>query len=165
MVTTVEPDIPGFEREVAVTVTVAGLGALTGAVYSPLESIEPQVIPEHPLPETFQTTMPLPGPLAKNCSWTPGFTVGELGVTMNFETAATIVAVALEDLVGAATDTAVMVTLGDAGTLGGAVYRPEAEIDPQADPEQPAPATAHLTDVFVAPTTVAENCCCVPTLT
>ena len=154
-----------MEREVAVTIAVAGLGTIAGAVYSPLEVMEPHVIPEHPLPETFQTTMPLPGPLAENCSCAPGLTVGELGLTMSFEAAATIVAVALEDLVGAATDTALMVTLSEARMLGGAVYRPEAEIDPQADPEQPAPATAHLTDVFVVPAIVAENCCCVPTLT
>jgi hypothetical protein len=32
MVTAVEPDMPGFEREVAVTATVAGLGAVAGAV-------------------------------------------------------------------------------------------------------------------------------------
>lgn len=76
-----------------------------------------------------------------------------------------MVAVALEDLPGAATDTAVIVTLGEVGTLPGAVYRPEAEIDPQDAPEQPAPATVHLTAAFVVPVTVAENCCVPPVLT
>jgi hypothetical protein len=32
MVTADEAEIPGFEREVAVTATVAGLGAIAGAV-------------------------------------------------------------------------------------------------------------------------------------
>jgi hypothetical protein len=32
IVTVVEPDIEGFEREVAVTVTIPGLGAVAGAV-------------------------------------------------------------------------------------------------------------------------------------
>jgi hypothetical protein len=32
MVTDVEPDNPGFEREAAVTATIAGLGAVAGAV-------------------------------------------------------------------------------------------------------------------------------------
>jgi hypothetical protein len=33
------------------------------------------------------------------------------------------------------------------------------EIDPQADPEHPAPVTVQWTAVFVLPVTVAENCC------
>jgi len=39
------------------------------------------------------------------------------------------------------------------------VYKPEAEIDPHADPMQPGPVTVQWTDVFVLPLTVAENCC------
>ncbi len=81
------------------------------------------------------------------------------------EEAATIVAVALADLVGAATEIAVIVTLGIAGTLAGAVYTPEVEIDPHAEPVQPVPATDHFTDVFVVPVTFAENVCCPPALT
>jgi hypothetical protein len=166
-VTADEAEIPGFKREVAVTATVAGLGAIAGAVYSPLDVMEPQLIPEHPLPETLQITTPLSGPLALNCNCAPGFTWAELGVTAicEEEVAATMVAVALDDLLGAATDTAVIVTLGEAGMLAGAVYRPEVEIDPQPDPEQPVPAIDHFTDVFVAPVTLAENCCCLLTLT
>jgi hypothetical protein len=71
-----------------------------------------------------------------------------------------MVTVAVADLVGAATDAAVIVTLGEAGTLAGAIYKPEAEIDPHARPAHPVPATVHFTDVLVVPVTVAENCCC-----
>ena len=76
-----------------------------------------------------------------------------------------IVTVALENLLGAATDVAVMVTLGVLGTLAGAVYKPDAEIDPHAAPAQPVPATVHFTDLFVVPVTLAENCCCPRTKT
>jgi hypothetical protein len=76
-----------------------------------------------------------------------------------------MVAVALEDFAGSPTETAVIVTLADDGTAVGAVNRPEVEIDPQDDPEQPVPATLHLTAEFVVPLTMAENCCCPPALT
>ena len=122
------------------------------------------MIPEQPAPETLQTTMPLPGPLATNCNCVPALTRGELGLTVSCEIAATIVAVALDDLTGSATETAEIVTLGEAGTIVGAVYKPLAETVPQADPEHPVPATAHLTDAFVVPVTFAENCCCAPAL-
>jgi hypothetical protein len=71
-----------------------------------------------------------------------------------------IVTTAEADLVGAATEVAVIVTLGEAGTVAGAMYKPDAEIDPHAKPAQPVPATVHFTDVFEIPATVAENCCC-----
>ena len=45
------------------------------------------------------------------------------------------------------------------------MYKPAAEIDPQAVPTQPAPVTDHRTDVFVLPLTAAENCCVPFTLT
>jgi hypothetical protein len=58
-----------------------------------------------------------------------------------------------------------MVTMGEVGTVAGAVYKPEAEMDPHAEPAQPVPATVHFTEVFVLPVTFAENCCCPPALT
>jgi hypothetical protein len=117
------------------------------------------------MPEALQITTPTPGPLAENCTDAPGFTCGELGDTVSGERGATTVTVALEDLLGAATEVAVMVTFGVAGAVAGAVYKPDVEIDPHADPAHPVPATVHCTEVFVAPVTVAENCCCRPTLT
>ena len=124
-------------------------------------------MPEHPLPERLQITTPLPGPLAENCSVAPGFNCGALGATVSPEDveAATMVADALADFVGDATDVAVMVTLGIAGTLVGAEYTPEVEIDPHAEPVQPVPAIDHFTDVFVVPVTFAEKPCCPPALT
>src|ERR1700735_3067514 len=97
--------------------------------------MEPQLIPEHPLPDTLQITTPLAGPLAVNCNCAPGFTCAELGVTpiCEEEAAATMVAIALDDLLGAATDTAVIVILGEAGMLDGDVYRPEDGIDHRSD--------------------------------
>jgi hypothetical protein len=46
-------------RENAATVTVDGEGAVKGATYKPLESIDPQVMPLQPAPVTLQTTTPL----------------------------------------------------------------------------------------------------------
>lgn len=99
-----------------------------------------------------------------NCTCPPGFTWGKLGEIVSL-VAAVMVTVAFADWLGAATDVAVMVTVGGAGTLAGAVYKPEAEMDPHAEPEQPVPATVQFTDVFVLPVTVAENCFCPPALT
>jgi hypothetical protein len=42
--------------EVAVTITVAGLGKAAGAVYFPIASIVPQLAPEQPAPERLQVT-------------------------------------------------------------------------------------------------------------
>jgi len=72
------------------------------------------------------------------------------------------VTVALPDLVLSATEVAVTITWFGVGGLPGAVYSPLAEIAPQAAPEQPLPATLHVTAVFVVPTTVAANCCLRP---
>ena len=125
----------------------------------------PHEIPEQPLPEALQITTPLPGPLAANCTWPPGFTWGELGEITICEAAATIVAVAVPERVGAATGMAVIVTVAGAGIDAGAAYSPEAEMDPQARPAQPVPETLHFTDLFVLPVTNAENCCSPPVLT
>lgn len=48
------------------------------------------------------------------------------------------------------------------GAVAGAVYRPLDEIVPQADPLQPEPDTAQLTEVFEDPLTVAANCSVAP---
>lgn len=126
----------------------------------------PHEIPEQPMPESLQTTTPLLGPLAVNCIWPPGFTSGEAGeMVMPEETAALIVTAAFADWLGAATAVAVTVTAGGVGTVAGAVYKPEAEINPHAEPAQPDPATVQFTDELVVPATVAENCCCAPALT
>jgi hypothetical protein len=57
MATGIEADFVGSARGVALIWTVAGEGAMVGAVYAPLEEIVPQAIPEHPVPETFHKTV------------------------------------------------------------------------------------------------------------
>ncbi len=47
----------------------------------------------------------------------------------------------------------------------GAVYKPDEVTVPHADPVQPAPATDHVTAVFVVLETVALNCCVLPVCT
>ena len=55
-VTVAEPNFVESVTEVAVTVTVAGLGTLVGAVYVPTELIVPQFAPLQPVPDTLQMT-------------------------------------------------------------------------------------------------------------
>jgi hypothetical protein len=64
-----------------------------------------------------------------------------------------------------ATEVAVTVTNGGLGAAAGAVYRPDAVMTPQAEPMQPTPLNAQVTDLLLDPVTVAVNCCCPPTPT
>lgn len=102
--------------------------------------------------------MPLPVPLAENCTCAPGFTCGLLGeiVSTGVEL---IVTVADAEAVDEAADVAVTVTVAGLGAFAGAVYRPAVETVPQVAPEQPLPFTDHVTAVFVLPVTFAVNCC------
>jgi hypothetical protein len=75
MVTVADPDFSGSESKVAVTATIGGLGAVLGAVYSPLASMLPHEDPLHPLPDIFQITTGIePLTLAANCICASGFT-------------------------------------------------------------------------------------------
>ena len=55
-----EPDLLGSLTDVAVSVTLEGLGAVAGAVYVTEDEVElrrvPQGAPEHPDPERLQVT-------------------------------------------------------------------------------------------------------------
>lgn len=66
MVTVAWPDCDRSTREVAVTVTSEGDGAVTGAVYSPSDVIAPQAIPLQPLPERLHNTTSSAEPVAEN---------------------------------------------------------------------------------------------------
>ena len=60
--------------DLAVTVTVAGLDTVAGAVYFPVASIVPQVAPVQPAPERLQLTAwlaPLGLTVAVNCCTPP----------------------------------------------------------------------------------------------
>jgi len=85
MVTAAMPIWDGSNRLVALTVTVAGLGAVDGAVYRPLELICPHVMPLHPAPVTLQTTTL--EPVAANCNWPPGLSCADEGETVTEATA------------------------------------------------------------------------------
>ena len=73
-------------------------------------------------------------------------------------TAATIVTIAEADFVESATLVAFTMTIGDEGTLPGAVYSPFDEIVPHAGPVQPAPLKVQVTTVFEIPLTFPTNC-------
>jgi hypothetical protein len=120
-VTIVDPEIAGLDRDVEVIEIVAGVGGLIGAVYSPVEVIDPQAMPEQPLPETDQITTPLAEPLATNCNCAPGLSWGKAGVTLSCEEAATRVTMADAERLGAAMALAVIVTLDELGKFVGAV--------------------------------------------
>lgn len=120
IVTVAEPDTAPFMSEVAVTVTVFGLGAVPGAVYSPPEVMDPQVMPPQPEPDTLQMTMPLCGPLAENWTCPDGFTCEVAGEIVRVGVAA-IVTVAVPDAEGSAAETARIVTVAGDGALEGAV--------------------------------------------
>jgi len=69
-----EADFVASVTEVAVRVTVAGVGAVAGAVYFPVASIVPQLAPVQPVPERLQVTAwlaPLGLTVAMNCCTPP----------------------------------------------------------------------------------------------
>jgi len=51
-----EADFVASVTEVAVRVTVAGVGAVAGAAYFPVASIVPQLAPVQPVPDRLQVT-------------------------------------------------------------------------------------------------------------
>lgn len=69
MVTVADADLLGSDTLVALMVTVAGDGAVAGAVYSPLEEIVPQEAPLQPVPDTVQVTAVFDVPVTEvaNC--------------------------------------------------------------------------------------------------
>ena len=80
-VTVAEADEVPFACAVAVTVTVAGLGRLEGAVYTPALLIVPQLFPEHPDPLTFHVIalFVLPDTLAWNFCCVPTASITVVG--------------------------------------------------------------------------------------
>jgi len=159
--------------EVAVTVTVAGLGAVAGAVYviaTPLAELAaekvPQVAPEQPGPLTVHVTPRLLGSLASvaaNSRTVFTSTPASVGATVT-ETDDVMVRVAAADFLASATDVAVTITVDGLGTAAGAVYviaTPLAELVadrvPQVAPEQPSlQVTPALLGSLVS---VAVSCC------
>jgi hypothetical protein len=75
------------------------------------------------------------------------------------------VTTALPDLLLSATDVAVTVTSGGAGTTPGAPYNPELVMVPQVKPEQPLPLILQVTLWLLVPVTLAVNCLYAPVTT
>ena len=154
--------------DVAVSVTVAGVGTLAGAVYvmavpEALEFAEslPQVAPMQPGPASVQVT-PLPCKsfvtVAINaCVPLPACTLAAEGATVTPMVAVGVVMVivAADVRTGSVTEVAVSVTFAGEGALEGAVYVMDeplllevAERVPHAAPVQPAPERTQVTPLF-----------------
>ena len=84
MVTLAEPESDAFADKTAVTVTVAGLGMVAGAVYNPFDVIVPAAALPPGVPFTCQVTavFVVPVTVAMNCVLAPGPTVAVAGVTV-----------------------------------------------------------------------------------
>ena len=82
--TLAEPEADAFADKTAVTVTVAGLGMVLGAVYNPLEVMVPAAALPPGVPFTCQVTpvFAVPVTVAMNCVLAPGLTVTVAGVTV-----------------------------------------------------------------------------------
>jgi hypothetical protein len=154
--------------DLAVSVTVAGLGTLDGAVYviAAPEALAfadrvPQAAPLHPTPLKVQLTPLFCVSFCKVavmlcvcpvCTETDvGFTAMEIVAVED----AVMVTVAAADFVPSATDVAVAVTVAGFGTVAGAVYvtatpEPLVELDsvPQLAPLHPAPDSVQLKPLF-----------------
>ena len=108
----------------------------------------PQALPEHPDPEIDHVTAVLvvPVTVAENCCSAPVETCTEAGETLTLtDCADSITTVAEADFVGLAVDLAVTVAIDGVGTVAGAVYNPEEEIDPHDPDTQPVPETLQVT--------------------
>lgn len=115
-------DFVGSATEVAFTFTWAGLGTASGAVYRPVEVTDPQVLPEHPVPERLHVTarFVVLTTVAINCCCFPVITCAVVGATVTI-TGGRTVTVAEADFEVSALEVAVTVTCAGDGTEDGAV--------------------------------------------
>jgi hypothetical protein len=121
-VTVADADFVLSATEVATTVTCAGVGTAGGAVYRPVDDMEPQVLPEQPLPLTLQVTevSVVFFTVAVNCCVLLATTSANVGEIVT-ATGGSTVTVADADLVLSATEVATTVTCAGLGTAAGAV--------------------------------------------
>jgi hypothetical protein len=149
--------------DMAVMVTVAGFGTVTGAVYTP----DAEIIPTDELPPAialtlqFTDVLELPVTAPVNIWVIPAVTFAIPGVTVTAMGAATVT-VAMADLVVSAEDMALMVTAAGEGTVEGAVYTPAEEIIPTVELPPFTPLTLHVTVVFEVFVTAAVKVCMAP---
>jgi hypothetical protein len=127
MVTTADADLLGSAMLVATTFTVAGVGGITGALYTAevalVESV-PQEDPVHPAPVKLHATpvFVVPVTVAVKVSRPAVITEALVGLMLiKTAVATTTVTLAEADLVGSATLVAVTLSVAGEGTLAGAV--------------------------------------------
>lgn len=159
IVTEAEANLLLSAAEVAVTLTVGGVGIEEGAVYKPLEFTTPHVAPPQPGPDIDHVTAPfaVPFTLAVNCCVLSIGVLAEVGDTDTLTIEVVISTEADAYLVGSATDVAVTVTVGGEGNTDGAAYCPVEVNVPHKLPKQPTPDSDHATDLLEAPVTVARK--------
>jgi hypothetical protein len=163
IVTVAEADVWSSAADVAVTFTCAGLGTTAGAIYRPLESTIPHAAPTQPFPLTDQVTFVFVNPetVALNCCFPSVTTRADVGETLTLIVWVSVT-VAESDCAESATEVAITFTKEGLGTVGGAVYKPVDEIEPQVEPAHPYPFKLHFTAVLLVPVTDAVNCFCAP---
>jgi hypothetical protein len=161
-VTVAKADLLASACEVAVTLTVAGVGTEPGAVYKPAALMVPHPAPLQPDRLQVTAVFVVPVTVALNCCLAPVTTFGAVG-EIETATGGNTVTVTEADTSGFACEVAVTETVGGAGTEPGAVYSPAVVMLPHVAPLQPAPEILQVTAVFAVPVTVAVNCCWLPT--
>jgi hypothetical protein len=125
IVTVAAPDLVESATDTARTATVAGLGALAGAEYTPAVDIVPTVALPPVMPFTCHVTVfvePFTTVAEKACVPDPACTIADDGETLTDTTSGALVisTLAAADCVVSATDVAVTVTVGSAGGVAGA---------------------------------------------
>ena len=150
-------------------VTVAGEGAVAGAVYRPELDTAPTVALPPAAPLTDQVTLVLEEPVtvAENCCVFPACTEADVGATETEMVAppAVMVTGTTATLLESTLLTAKIFTLAGEGTAAGAVYRPELEMVPNVELPPVIAFTSQVTAVFDVPVTVEVNCCVCPVCT
>jgi hypothetical protein len=144
-VTVALPDFELFATEVAVTVTSGGLGKLAGAVYKPVDEIVPHDAPLQPVPPRLHVTLVFEVPVTVAVNWCvlPAATSTVAGETFT-ATGATIVTVAVANMAVFAAEVTLTVTCAGDGIVPGAVYSPEEDTTPHAEPLHPLPLTLQV---------------------
>ncbi len=161
MTTDAEADFVESATDVAVTVASPGVGIVAGAVYNPVEVMEPQEPATQPIPETDQVTavFELPVTVAVNCCFPFTDSVELVGVRETATPAEVpMVTVAVPTSERSERERAVTSTVDGLGAVEGAVYSPSELISPQPMPLQPAPESPQMTTPSADP--VALNCTC-----
>ena len=123
-VTNAAADFEGSATDFATTLKNGGFGGLMGAVYRPVESTLPQVLPAQPIPEMIHATAVfcVPDTVAVNCCCAPVATVACEGETATLiELPEVTVTVAEAATLGSAKRVAVTATAGGVGAVAGAV--------------------------------------------